>query len=41
MVLSKSAMDGTDSALHDISKDDVVKQLNAFVQSIAMREYVN
>ena len=35
------AMDGTDSALHDISKDDVVKQLNAFVQSIAMREYVN
>ena len=23
------------------SKDDVVKQLNAFVQSIAMREYVN
>ena len=35
------AMDGTDSALHDISNDDVVKQLNAFVQSIAMREYVN
>ena len=39
MVLQNPAMTSTDSALHDISKDDVVKQLNAFVQSIAMREY--
>ena len=35
------AFDGTDSAMHDISKDDIVKQLNAFVGAIGMREYVN